>query len=366
VTRSGLRRLLLVAGATVLCSYVSLLVVFQTSKRRTLRRLAELGRVDTTGVGPIEYRLEGEGPTVLILPGSFGGYDQARLMGRWLTRSGFRILAVSRPGYLRTPLEVGRSPREQADAFAVLLDSLGLDRVAVLGGSGGGPAALELAARHPARAWGLVLIAALSGSKAQSAARSPPYTGLTDALFGEGFSTWWQLVKLERSRLRALDSPIFSPDTRRELGGTPQKLDEFFELAWFRFPPALREAGYLNDREQFGAFAFDAFDAITAPTLVVHGTEDRNAPIEHGDRSASRIAGAEYLRLEGGDHYSVIAHPEAVWSRVAEFLRRHAPLPDRAESPPAIDSGQPTGRGHPADPPARLGLEQGEGRPPDR
>ena len=321
-----LRQVGLAAAVAVLLAYLGVLAAFQTFKRRTLRELETGGRVAMTSVGPIEYAIDGAGPVVLILPGSFGGYDQARLTGSELASLGFQILAVSRPGYLRTPIEVGRTPREQADAFVVLLDSLRRDRVAVLGGSGGGPAAVEFAAAHPSRAWALVLISALTGSKAQPPARPPKCTAVTDRLLGEGFSTWWQLRQLQRSGVRALESPIFSAATRAELSQSPEKLDRFFQLAWFRFPPALRSAGYLNDRTQFGAFTFDGFNAVDAPTLVVHGVGDRNAPIENGDRAASRIENAEYLRIEGGDHFVSIAQPNLVWSRVADFLRRHAPV----------------------------------------
>jgi len=312
----------LTLGIAAAAAYFFVLVVFQIGKRRLVAELEAGGRVVITDRGRIEYAREGSGPPVLILPGTFGGYDQARSTGRNLTPQGFEIVAVSRPGYLRTPIETGRTPAEQADAFAMLLDSLGLDRVGVVGTSGGSPSALELASRHPNRVAGLVLISGLSGPKAQAPAQPPRLTKVTDRLFGEGFLTWWQLLAYERQRERVLESPIFGADSRRRLAADPAKLDRYLELAWYRFPPARRWEGYANDREQFGAFSFSGFGAITAATLVVHGTQDRNAPIEHGDRAAREIRGAEYFRIEGGDHFSSIARAEEVWGRVAAFLRR--------------------------------------------
>lgn len=49
-----------------------------------------------------------------------------------------KFIIPSRPGYLRTPLSVDRTPKEQAEALAALLDTLKIDKVAVVGGSGGG------------------------------------------------------------------------------------------------------------------------------------------------------------------------------------------------------------------------------------
>ncbi|MFN0180832.1 MAG: alpha/beta fold hydrolase [Gemmatimonadales bacterium] len=307
---------MITAGA----GYLAALTTFQLSKRARLRALATGSTVTTTAQGPIEFARAGDGPPVLVLPGSFGGYDQALKVGRDLADRGFAIIAVSRPGYLRTPLATGTTPAEQAEAMVVLLDSLRLPRVAVLGISGGGPSALELAARHPDRVHGLVLVAALSGPKAQPPT-PPPAATWGDKILGAEFSAWWQLRQLERSGTKALDSPIFSPDTKKRLAESPALLDRFFELAWFRFPTAQRWAGYLNDRATFGQFDFAGFESITTPTLIVHGTLDRNAPIEHGDRAATRIAGARYLKIEGGDHYSSIARGDTVWTEVASFLR---------------------------------------------
>ena len=316
------RRIVGSAVGLLLIAYLVLLVVFRVEKFQRLTLTEGLSRVVNTPSGPIEYAWNGAGPVVLVIPGTFGGFDQALELGVYLTRMGFKVLGVSRPGYLGTPIATGRTPAEQGDAYAALLDSLRLGTVAVVAASGGGPSTLELASRHPSRVDHLVLIAALSGSKAQPPTRPSRLTAVTDRLWGDGFLMWWELRRYEASGRKVLDSPIFSPDSQRRLAEDSTKLERFFRLAWFRFPPSRRNDGYLNDREQFGKFAFSRFDAITASTLVVHGTADRNVPIEHGERTAASVSGAEYLKIEGGDHYVSIAHRDEVWSRVAGFLRK--------------------------------------------
>lgn len=318
-----IRRLVVGVLVLVVLTYLVVLGGVQWAFRARTGALREGSAIATTAAGPVEYAREGSGPPVLVLPGSFGGYDQALMVGRSLVGEGYTLVAVSRPGYLRTPLAVGATPAEQAAAMVALLDSLGIRRAAVLGVSGGGPAALELASRHPDRVAGLILIAALTGPKAQPPGPKPASTW-GDRLFGSEFSTWWMLRSLERSGTAALAAPIFSDDTRRRLTAAPALLDQYFQLAWFRFPTALRWDGYQNDRAQFGAFRFEGFATISAPTLIVHGTLDRNAPIEHGDRAAASIGGAEYARIEGGDHFSSIARADEVRGRVRDLLGRAA------------------------------------------
>lgn len=75
-----------------------------------------------------------------------------------LARAGLRVIAVSRFGYLRTPLPADASAAAQADAHACVLDALGIRRAAVLGVSAGGPSALQFALRHPERTAALVLL----------------------------------------------------------------------------------------------------------------------------------------------------------------------------------------------------------------
>ena len=62
-----------------------------------------------------------------------------------LVRAGYRVLTPDRPGYLGTPIENGGSPEQQADLAAALLDTLGIERVAVVGHLGRRPW------RHPVR-----------------------------------------------------------------------------------------------------------------------------------------------------------------------------------------------------------------------
>ena len=59
---------------------------------------------------------------------------------------------------------------------------------------------------------------------------------------------------------------------------------------------------------------------IAAPTLVIHGTEDRLLPVQNGRLIASRVPGARLEIFEGVGHLFFWERPE----RSAELVREHA------------------------------------------
>ena len=122
--------------------------------------------------------MRGRGPTVLHFHGGNLGHNGWFFLAH-LVGSGYRLLTPDRPGYLGTPLGDNGSPEAQADVAAALLDALEVERVAVVGISAGGPAAIQFAARHPERTRALVLLSAvsrrtpLSDAPAEQRPRSP-------------------------------------------------------------------------------------------------------------------------------------------------------------------------------------------------
>jgi len=81
-----------------------------------------------TRCGPIEYQEAGQGVPLLVVHGSGGGHDQGMAFARPLARRGIRVIAMSRFGYLRTPMPADASVPAQADAHVCLLDALGMAR----------------------------------------------------------------------------------------------------------------------------------------------------------------------------------------------------------------------------------------------
>src|SRR6188768_505767 len=92
----------------VLAVASALLVPVYASYRRSIvpayARVSAGSQLAHTPCGPIEYAVAGEGSPVLVVHGAGGGFDQGLDLGASFARSGFRVIAVSRFGYLGTPL----------------------------------------------------------------------------------------------------------------------------------------------------------------------------------------------------------------------------------------------------------------------
>jgi 2-hydroxy-6-oxonona-2,4-dienedioate hydrolase len=131
---------------------------YRTDIEHARARVAAGSQVISTACGPIEYAEVGRGPVILGIHGAGGGFDQGLAVIGPLAANGYRVIVMSRFGYLRTPAPPHPSIALQAEAHACLLDALGVDKAAVIGVSAGAPSALEFSLRHPQRCIALVLL----------------------------------------------------------------------------------------------------------------------------------------------------------------------------------------------------------------
>ncbi len=153
------RRALLVSlGGIALAAVAWGLGAFRATMSAAEARVARRSSVIETTAGPLEYAIAGRGPPLMMIHGTGGGFDQGLLFANCLREAGLQIVAPSRFGYLRSALPDDASPAHQADVLVELLDHLGLDRIAVAGGSAGALTAAEFALRHPDRCAQLILI----------------------------------------------------------------------------------------------------------------------------------------------------------------------------------------------------------------
>ncbi|MCP5071623.1 MAG: alpha/beta hydrolase [bacterium] len=283
-----------------------------------LAALEQGSRVVSTEKGPIEVRSFGDsGPTMLFVHGTPGGYDQISLArAEALTGGGIRVLSMSRPGYLRTPIEVGRTPAEQADAYAALLDAEGIASVAVLGVSGGGPSSIAFAARHPDRIWALVALEAVSRTLPSNA---------VELVSGSDFLAWLMARLWFADPAWAVEMMVPNPENAQRILDDEGKVEEIRGLIEGTLPPSLRKVGSENDLEQFEALDDLPVSGIRAPTLIVHGTQDSSVPFGHGEFLHAAVVGSEFQIVEDGDHMMVISHQEEIDARVSGFLMAHAP-----------------------------------------
>ncbi len=59
---------------------------------------------------------------------------------------------------------------------------------------------------------------------------------------------------------------------------------------------------------------------VSVPTLVLHRRNDRAARIEAGRDIASRIAGAEFVELDGNDHWFFAGDQQPALAAIKRFV----------------------------------------------
>ena len=141
-TKAGRRRILRWTGAGLAAGLAIVATVYVRDMGRAYDRIGDRGTVIPSLYGDVEFTHGGSGPPVLVIHGSGGGYDQGELLVEALLGDGFHWIAPSRFGYLRSTFREGATFDDQAHAYAHLLDELGIERVAVVTMSHGGPSAL--------------------------------------------------------------------------------------------------------------------------------------------------------------------------------------------------------------------------------
>jgi pimeloyl-ACP methyl ester carboxylesterase len=306
VLRTVLRALLALAVATVVVIYAK----FWLWRSEITRGLAANSVVVQTERGPIEYAALGTGYPALFLHGTPGGYDQVYAATKLAIARGqpqlLRVIAPSRPGYLRTPLSVGAEPEQQADAYDDLLEHLRVDKVVVVGLSGGGPSALRFVLQYPQRCAALVLESAIT----QQLEDKPPQGGPLGRFFQTEFGRWL-FGDLFLDGLQQVNPA----DTRvRPLGEIVLKST---------YPFAARDAGRINDGEQFSRLARWPLAEIKCPTLIIHGTADTTVPFAHAQFAHEQIAGSQLEAFEGGDHFISVTYGTKIDGLIAQFVAAH-------------------------------------------
>lgn len=293
---------------------------YQRDIDRAFARISTGSQVVQTRCGPIEYAVAGEGPPVLIVHGAGGGFDQGMDLGESLVRNGFRVIAMSRFGYLHTPLPANASPAAQADAHACLLDTLHIQRVAVVGASAGAPSSMQFALRHPKRTSALILLVPAAYVPRPGDAPSlhtPPGTRiLFDTALRSDFLFWAGTKFARETIMRAIlatPSNVVKNATANEQARVQQMMEHIL-------PVSPRRLGLLNDASVTSSLPRYDLEKITAPTLVISVEDDLFGTFDSARYTAAHIPHTRFIGYKIGGHIWVGHHNEVV-SEIAAFLK---------------------------------------------
>ncbi|OYX35308.1 MAG: alpha/beta hydrolase [Caulobacterales bacterium 32-69-10] len=313
-------------AVTATAGVVSWLFQNELGRMRVAARMGSL--IASPQAGAIEYADRGVGVPLLSIHGSGGGFDQGLANAADLAGEGFRVIAPSRFGYLRTPVPEDVSPAAQADAHAKLLSELKIPRAVVVGVSAGARSAVELALRRPDMVSALILV--VPGLYAPDSPVSiGPSWGSRFAFrvvnVGGDFAWWLAETAAPSMLIRFLGVP---PDL---VAAAPQaERDRVMGIVRSVEPLSWRFAGINIDSTP------DLHEAplgrIDAPTLIVSARDDLFNTLPAAQFSASKIVGAELVVYDTGGHL-LVGRGEDVRAAVRAFLARAGVTPSPEAGP---------------------------------
>ena len=276
----------------------------------------------------LAYQVFGDGPVELVYAGSFVSHvelfwalpEYEAFMNRLAAFC--RVVVFDKAGVgLSDPVPKIRTLDDRAAEIEAMMDVVGFRTAALMGISEGGPAAMVFAATRPERTRALVLTG--------TAAYVP--------------SSGWDDVGRDPAELRARGvvelGEEYTPSVE-QIAGT-QKFARAVRSGWgsgnalgmlIPSAPSARQLGMLERMSASPGMARATLEAtfhmdvrsilsaISAPTLVVHASDDPGVPVQCGRYLADKIPGARMVEVGGADHAPWMTDPDRVLTEIEQFL----------------------------------------------
>ncbi|MDQ3812029.1 MAG: alpha/beta hydrolase [Chloroflexota bacterium] len=206
----------------------------------------------------------------------------------------------------------GYTSRQFARDAVAILDAVGIGRAHVYGVSMGGGIAQWVAIDHADRVGALVLGCTTPGGPN----KVPTAAWIMEARQDSDPQAW----------ARVAASLVFSPEWAEAHPEVARAV-----LAPEGTPPEMRR---LHNQISPTNNTWDQLPLISAPTLVIHGSDDEMVPVGNARLLAERIPAAELHIVQGGRHGYLMEYQEETSRVVLDFLARH-PLRATGTAPSA-------------------------------
>ncbi len=268
----------------------------------------------------VNYVEMGTGAPVVFIHGLSGCWQN------WLENipffaRGHRVIAMDLPGFGSSDL-----PNEDisipgygrfVDSF---LESIGVERAAIIGNSMGGFIAAETAIAVPHRVERLVLVSAAGGLPIGTREKAGLGAFRASTPMVRAFMARRETF-MRRRRLRA---GILATVVRY-----PSRISP--ELIW-EVSSGAGKPGFVSALTALAEYDFrDRLPNIEDPTLIVWGRNDQIVPVKGADVYERLIPGARKVIFEKTGHVPMLERPARFNNLVAEFLAAPASM-DRVES----------------------------------
>ena len=273
----------------------------------------------------LAFQIIGTGPPDVLLVFEWLSHQELRWeepqFARFLRRlaANCRVVTFDKRGCGMSdpaPLD-GLPPLEEwAEDVSAVLESAGVERCAVMAVGAGGPTALVYAAAHPERVSSLVLV-----NTTACYARKPDYPiGLPASLQ----DTVRQVERRDPGAAHPFAEAMFGKKFAQDTA-LVERWDRYSRLASSPGPKIAANEFILNTDVR------SVLDAISAPTLVLHRSDDRWTLADNGRYIAEHIKDARLRLLTGDEHAAHVGDIEALVGEVEEFVTgsRHLSAPDR-------------------------------------
>lgn len=227
---------------------------------------------------------------------------------------GVRYLMADRPGYGGSTRKPGRGIADIADDLVALLDSHGLDRVPVMGTSGGGPHALAIAARYPQR---ISAVTVVVGAVPLEPDEVAGLVGVNAHGYAAAEKGWDEL----HTFLAEVREQILGPGGMQQVLKDAPAADQAMmdSAAWQKISrinsaEALKQGAKGWADESFAMhhkWDFDPQD-IKASVTWWHSDDDKNAPLSAARRGASQLRRVDLRVFHQEGHTASIVHDREI------------------------------------------------------
>jgi pimeloyl-ACP methyl ester carboxylesterase len=250
----------------------------------------------------------GDGFPVLRVPGTPGSRWSVYAKREVWAERGLRVLTTERPGYGGSTRLPGRRFKEHADDLAAILDSQGLDKVAVYGGSGAAPHVLAFLAHHPDRVLAATIFAGAAPLLPDEVAQMIPLNQQSHAFAAAG--DWDGLVALltpQREAVLADPMGAFLQIMETAPAADQEVMrDPVWQATFVRsITEALGQGveGWADEGLAINQPWSDIpLEQVTSSLSWFHTAHDRNTPLAAAQRLVAQLPTASLEVWEDGGH----------------------------------------------------------------